>query len=144
MVPGNRLVLSWVGKEEALIRTPRGGYEWVSRDDPRVAEVRLLREVGTVGDAGPGRVSDNLLVLGDSYDALRALCRITEYAAWYRGKVKQVYVDPPFNTGQAFEAYDDALQHSVWLTMMRDRLRVLHKLMAPGSATQACVPRTSS
>ena len=131
MVPGNRLVLSWVGKEEALIRTPRGGYEWVSRDDPRVAEVRLLREVGTIGDAWPGRVSDNLLVLGDSYDALRALSRIPEYAAWYRGKVKQVYIDPPFNTGQAFEAYDDALQHSVWLTMMRDRLRVLHELMAP-------------
>lgn len=131
MIPGDRLMLSWVGKDQALIRTPRGGYEWVRRDDPRVAEVRLLREVRTVGDARPGRMSDNLLVLGDSYDALWALSRIPEYAARYRGRVKQVYIDPPFNTGQAFDAYDDALQHSVWLTMMRDRLRVLHDLMAP-------------
>ena len=131
MVPGDRLTLSWVGKDQTLIRTSRGGYEWVGRDDPRVAEVRLLHDVRSVGESGVDRAEDNLLILGDSYDAVRALTRIPEFGARYCGKVKLVYIDPPFNTGQAFDAYNDALQHSVWLTMMRDRLRVLHDLLEP-------------
>jgi adenine-specific DNA-methyltransferase len=131
MVPGDRLTLSWIGKDQALIRTSRGGYEWVSRDDPRVTEVRLLHDVAVVGETVQNCVADNLLILGDSYDALRALSRIPEYAVQYRGRVRQVYIDPPFNTGQAFTTFDDALEHSVWLTMMRDRLRVLHDLLAP-------------
>ena len=54
-----------------------------------------------------------------------------EYACHYAGKVKLIYIDPPFNTGQAFVSYDDALEHSVWLTMMRDRLLELKRLLAP-------------
>ena len=131
MVPGNRLTLSWIKKDQAIIRTHRGGYEWVSRDDPRVTEVRLLHDVYVVGESEQEQAADNLLILGDSYYALRALGRIPEYAARYRGKVTQIYIDPPFNTGQAFTEFDDALEHSVWLTMMRDRLRVLHELLAP-------------
>jgi adenine-specific DNA-methyltransferase len=131
MVPADRLTLSWIGKDKALIRTPRGGYDWVNRNDPRVAEVRLLRDFDVAGVAVHNKANENLLILGDSYDALRSLARIPEYAARYRGKVKQVYIDPPFNTGQAFVAFDDALEHSVWLTMMRDRLRVLHDLLSP-------------
>ena len=125
-----RLTLSWVGKDQSLLPTVSGGYEWVERDDPRVTEVRLLRDVGLVGEAeqSPG---NNLLITGDSYDALRALTHIPEYAKEYRGKVALVYIDPPFNTGQAFATYDDALEHSVWLTMMRDRLKVLHDLLLP-------------
>lgn len=46
-----------------------------------------------------------------------------EFAREYVGQVKLAYIDPPFNTGQAFTHYDDALEHSVWLTMMRDRIR---------------------
>lgn len=131
MVPGDRLTLSWIGKDQALIRTPQGGYEWASRDDPRVTEVRLLHDVAFVGETVQEHYTDNLLILGDSYDALRALSRIPEYAVQYRGQVGQVYIDPPFNTGQAFTTFDDALEHSVWLTMMRDRLRLLHDLLAP-------------
>lgn len=128
-----RLTLSWVGKDQALLGTAAGGYEWVARDDPRVAEVRLLHEEENVGkvNADPRGASDNLLIVGDSYNALHALARIPEYADEYRGRVKLVYIDPPFNTGQAFEHYDDALEHSVWLTMMRDRLLLIRDLLAP-------------
>lgn len=130
VTPPGRLTLSWVGKEKALIDTAAGGYEWVNRDDPRVAEVRLLRERDAVGVTEPGRVG-NLLVVGDAHEALLALIRVPEYAQELRGKVKLVYIDPPFNTGQAFAQYDDALEHSVWLTMMRDRLLLIRELLAP-------------
>lgn len=126
-----RLTLSWANKDKALLSLGESGcYEWVERDDPRVREVRLLDEVGRVGDAG-GASTDNLLIRGDSVDALRALVHTPEYAAQYRGKVKLVYIDPPFNTGQAFEHYDDSLEHSVWLGMMRERLVLIRELLAP-------------
>lgn len=133
MAGTGRLSLSWVGKDQALLGTPDGGYEWVDRDDPRVTEVRILHQIDLLGDvAAPTKsASDDLLIVGDSYDALHSLSRIPEYAAEYRGRVKLVYLDPPFNTGQAFEHYDDALEHSVWLTMMRDRLLLLRDLLAP-------------
>lgn len=127
-----RLTLSWVGKDQALLGTADGGYEWVGREDPRVTEVRVLHETDSVGEVGGTEAeSDNLLIVGDSYDALHSLTRIPEYADVYRGRVKLVYIDPPFNTGQAFEHYDDALEHSVWLTMMRDRLLLIRDLLAP-------------
>ena len=83
-----------------------------------------------VGDAA-GERSDNLLVRGDSLDALRVFVRTPEYAEVYRGKMKLVYIDPPFNTGQAFEHYGDSLEHSVWLGMMRERLVLIRELLAP-------------
>lgn len=131
MPPVGRLTLSWIGKDQALLGTPEGAYEWVERDDPRITEVRLLRQTEGVGDLGKVPEADNLLIVGDSYTTLRALAHIPEYASEYKGKVRQVYIDPPFNTGQAFAQYDDALEHSVWLTMMRDRLRAIHELMSP-------------
>ncbi|RBQ12124.1 site-specific DNA-methyltransferase [Spongiactinospora rosea] len=128
-----RLALSWVGRDESLLNTADGGYEWVSRQDPRVTEIRLLREIGKTGEV-TGTSSDNLLIQGDNYSALQALTRTPEYSREYRGKVKLVYIDPPFNTGQAFEHYDDSLEHSVWLTMMRDRLLLIRELLAPGGS----------
>lgn len=125
-----RLTLSWANKDKALLSHGESGYEWVERDDPRVNEVRLLGEVSLVGDTA-GTPGDNLLIRGDSLDALRALVRTPEYAEVYRGKVKLVYIDPPFNTGQAFEHYDDSLEHSVWLGMMRERLVLIRELLAP-------------
>jgi adenine-specific DNA-methyltransferase len=98
MTPGSRLTLSWVGKDQALILTPGGGYQLVGRDDPRFTEVRLLRDAGSVGEQAPNQAG-NLLIRGDSYKAVRALGCIPEYAAQCRGKVTQIYIDPPFNTG---------------------------------------------
>lgn len=133
MPKAGRLTLSWVGKDEALLGTADGGYEWVPRDDPRVTEVRTLRETDAVGEirSKSDVTRDNLLIVGDSYDAMHSLARVPEYAKEYRGRVKLVYIDPPFNTGQAFAHYDDALEHSVWLTMMRDRLLLIRELLAP-------------
>lgn len=125
-----RLTLSWANKDMALLSDGAAGYEWVDRDDPRAREVRLLDEIGRVGELA-GDASDNLLIRGDSMDALRALVHSPEYAAEYRGKVKLIYIDPPFNTGQAFEHYDDSLEHSVWLGMMRERLVLIRELLAP-------------
>lgn len=128
-----RLTLSWVNKERALLGTEAGAYEWVDRDDPRVCEVRLLEPVDSVGEVGPEtqRAADNMLIAGDNLHALRSLTKLPEYAGEYLGKIKLVYIDPPFNTGQAFAHYDDALEHSVWLTMMRDRLTLIRDLLTP-------------
>lgn len=125
----NRLALTWMNQDQALLPDGKGGYEWVQQDDPRVTEVRLLDETMIVGDV-TGTSTDNLLIAGDAYDALHALNRIPEYAEKYKGKVKLVYIDPPFNTGQAFEQYDDNFEHSVWLTVFRDRIRQIARLMA--------------
>ena len=130
MSPAGRLTLSWVGKDQALLAVG-SGYEWVDRDDPRVTEVRCFHRDDLVGEVEKSSPKNNLLIHGDSYEALRALANIPEFSSEYRGKVGMVYIDPPFNTGQAFANYDDTLEHSVWLTMMRDRLKVLHELLAP-------------
>jgi adenine-specific DNA-methyltransferase len=98
-----------------------------------VSEVRLLREAGTVGvtEADDRRSADNILIQGDALHALTSLVSLPEFAEEYAGKVKLVYIDPPFNTGQTFGQYDDNLKHSVWLTMMRDRLLQIRDLLSP-------------
>lgn len=106
-----------------------GGYQWVEREDPGVTAVRLLEDGDRVGEV-TGTPADNLLIQGENYHALHALARIPEYAERYLGQVKLVYIDPPFNTGQAFEHYDDSLEHSVWLGMMRERLLLIRGLLA--------------
>jgi adenine specific DNA methylase Mod len=67
---------------------------------------------------------DNRLVFGDNLLALKALEQ--EFA----GKVKCVFIDPPYNTGSAFTHYDDGVEHSIWLGLMRDRLEILRRLLA--------------
>jgi adenine-specific DNA-methyltransferase len=124
-----RLTLSWSNDDRSLISNGDSGYQWVPRDDPRVREIRLIDEVDRIGDVSR-TADDNLLIRGDSLDALRALVYSPEYAAAYRGKVKLIYIDPPFNTGEAFEQYDDSLEHSVWLGMMRERLILIRELLA--------------
>jgi adenine-specific DNA-methyltransferase len=134
--PSGQLILNWTNKDQALLAHEDGSYEWVPKRDRRVAEVRLLHEAGSVGEVFPEpvRVQDNLLIRGDSLNALTALTKLPEFAAEYEGKVKLCYLDPPFNTGQSFEHYDDGLEHSVWLTMMRDRLALVKKLLAPNGS----------
>lgn len=128
-----RLELTWTNKHLSLLAHEDGTYEWLSRSDYRVAETRLLHDVGTVGETQPDsvRATDNLLIRGDALYALTSLARLPEFSREYGGKVKLAYFDPPFNTQQAFAHYDDALEHSVWLTMMRDRLVQTKALLAP-------------
>ena len=140
-MPGyeGRLELTWTNKYKRLLAAENGAYEWVGPSDYRVAEVRLLEDVGAVGDVGPERASDNLLIRGDALNALRSLARLPEFATHYLGKIKLAYLDPPFNTQQSFLHYDDNLEHSVWLTMMRDRLAQIRELLAPdGSVWVHC------
>jgi len=129
-----RLELTWTNKQLRLLAHEDGSYEWVPPSDYRVAEVRLLDDVATVGAVGRTRASDNLLIRGDALNALRSLAGLPEFAAEYLGKVKLAYLDPPFNTQQSFLHYDDALEHSVWLTMMRDRLAQIRELLAPNGS----------
>jgi len=139
--PSGRLELTWTNKHLRLLADQEGGYQWVPPSDYRVAEVRLLHDVEEVGETRSerSRAQDNLLVTGDALNALTSLCELPELAREYVGNVKLVYLDPPFNTQQAFEHYDDALEHSVWLTMMRDRLLQIRKLLSPdGSVWVHC------
>ncbi len=129
MTHSGRLELTWTNKDKRLHTTAEGGYEWVDPADPRVTEVRLIDEVDRVGEIDVER--PNLLIHGDALHALTALHRIPELAEAYAGKVRLVYIDPPFNTGQAFANYDDNLEHSVWLSMLRDRLEQIRPLLAP-------------
>ncbi|MFN8204490.1 MAG: site-specific DNA-methyltransferase [Solirubrobacteraceae bacterium] len=124
-----RLELTWTNKDLCLLAHEDGSYEWVPHTDYRVAEVRLLHEAGEVG-SGP----DNLLISGDALNALHSLAEISAYADQYVGKIRLAYLDPPFNTRQSFLHYDDALEHSVYLTMMRDRLMQVRRMLAPNGS----------
>jgi adenine-specific DNA-methyltransferase len=122
------LELTWPHKNGRLL------YEYDKNGNPHptfeevlcTPEPRALVDVLQVGSE-KGREWDdasNLLIRGDNLTALETLKR------YYAGKIKLIYIDPPFNTGQAFEEYDDGLEHSIWLTMMRDRLELLRELLA--------------
>lgn len=129
-----RLELVWPGKDQFLL-TPSGDDGkpvWVDRDHPAAHEVRLTEFTGAhghVNDTDP--YADNLVFTGDSLDVLRVLCEVPEYRQHYRGKVRQIYIDPPFNTGVTFQHYDDWMEHSTWLSFMRDRLQLMQELLAP-------------
>jgi adenine-specific DNA-methyltransferase len=127
-----RLELTWTNKPLRLVAQDDGSYEWLPPTDYRVAEVRLLNDVTAVGETrcDPRRARDNLLIQGDALNALTSLIELPEFSREYLGKVRLVYLDPPFNTQQSFLHYDDALEHSVWLTMMRDRLTQVKELLA--------------
>ncbi|MGP1692983.1 MAG: site-specific DNA-methyltransferase, partial [Giesbergeria sp.] len=83
---------------------------------------RLLEPISTHGDAQSA--ADNLLIQGDNLEALKALL------PFYRGQVKCIFIDPPYNTKSAFEHYDDNLEHSQWLSMMLPRLQLLRELLS--------------
>lgn len=96
---------------------------WINDKDARAraknVPFHLLNHVRTYGDES----AENLLVHGDNLTALRALL------PFYKGKVKCIYIDPPYNTGSAFEHYDDNLEHSQWLSMMVPRLQLLREFL---------------
>lgn len=135
--PKGRLELTWMGKDSALIPVEDGKYDYsfVDPNDPRALEVKSIEVLEQVGQVdGPTGANENLLIIGDSGDALRSLGTIPEYHDKYAGQVKLVYIDPPFNTEQTFEHYADQLEHSIWLTMMRDRIRDIKPLLAPDAS----------
>ncbi|MCK5927962.1 MAG: site-specific DNA-methyltransferase [Nocardioides sp.] len=131
---GPRLELTWPNKDKFLLvpKDDTGKPVWVDRDHPAASEVRLADFTDAVGDVNESDPhANNLLFTGDSLDVLRILNEVPEYRREYRGKVKLVYIDPPFNTGQAFAHYDDWMDHSTWLSFMRDRLLLIRELLAP-------------
>lgn len=138
------LELTWTNKSKALLSTGDGNYDYTfaERSDYRVSEVRLLHEVEKVEAAQSGNrpeglsppTTDNLLITGDAMHVLDALTKVPEYARQYVAKVKLVYIDPPFNTGQVFDNYEDNIEHSIWLTLLRDRLRQIKPLLADGGS----------
>lgn len=107
----SRLELTWIGKDNRPQVEPRVLLEDVARSYHRAERLT---------DA---RVFENRLIYGDNLLALKTL------EQEFSGKVKCIYIDPPFNTGEAVEHYEDGLEHSVWLSIMRDRISVLHSLL---------------
>jgi adenine-specific DNA-methyltransferase len=99
--------LNWLGDRKA-------------RQAARHVQYRLLQPVAEVGTPG----SENLLIQGDNLDALKSLLPL------YAGRVKCIFIDPPYNTRSAFEHYDDNLEHSQWLSMMYPRLVLLRELLS--------------
>jgi adenine-specific DNA-methyltransferase len=99
---------------------------WLTRDDDLKtaarAPYRLLTEDPSLGYGDPD--TSNMLIQGDNLEALKALL------PFYAGRVKCIYIDPPYNTRSAFEHYDDNLEHSRWLAMMWPRLELLRELLA--------------
>ena len=100
----NKLELTWVGKNLNQKIEPR---------------ILIHDKEKSYGDHN----SENLLIHGDNLLALKALEKD------YTGKINLIYIDPPYNTGNAFEYYDDNLEHSIWLNMMNERIKILYRLL---------------
>ena len=108
----NKLELTWVGKDERQRPEPR-----ILMEDQKLS----YHADYSYGDADQ---FNNRLIFGDNLLALKALEQ--EFA----GKVKCICIDPPYNTGTAFTHYDDGLEHSIWLSLMRDRLEIMYRLLS--------------
>ena len=105
----NRLELTWIGKNKQENVEPR---------------ILIEDKEKSYGDPN----SDNMLIHGDNLIALKSL------ESKFTNAIKCIYIDPPYNTGSAFEHYDDNLEHSIWLNLMKNRLELLKKLLAPSGS----------
>ena len=112
MTKKTKLELTWPGKEDRPKLEPR-----ILIEDPDKSTHAAARR----SDAD---IFDNMLIKGDNLLALKAL------EADFAGKVKCVFIDPPYNTGSAFKHYDDGLEHSLWLSLIRDRLEIIRRLLS--------------
>ncbi len=101
--------LTWAGKEHATTEANSVPYRLLERDESLC-----------YGDATAG----NIIVQGDNLAALKALM------PYYRGRVRCIYIDPPYNTHSAFEHYDDSVEHSTWLSLMYPRLELLREMLS--------------
>ena len=102
---------------------------WIGKDESPKLEPRILIEDPDLSYHSKHKISendlfDNKIIFGDNLLALKALEQD------YTGKVKCIYIDPPYNTGSAFEYYDDGVEHSIWLSLIRDRLMLLKNLLS--------------
>jgi adenine-specific DNA-methyltransferase len=111
MTMPSRLELTWIGKERR------------ARLEPRILLEDLKRSYHAPERVTDQDLFDNRLIMGDNLLALKALEQD------FTGKVKCIYIDPPYNTGAAFAHFDDGLEHSLWLSLMRDRLEILWRLL---------------
>lgn len=107
-----RLELTWIGKDIRPKLEPR-----ILLEDPEIS-------YHAAHQVSENDIFDNRLIFGDNLLALKAL------ESEFTGKVKCVFIDPPYNTGSAFEHYDDGIEHSLWLGLMRDRLEILRNLLS--------------
>lgn len=114
MAEKQKLELTWIGKGEEPKLEPR---------------ILLYDKEKSYGDQN----TENMLIHGDNLLALRALEQD------YAGKIKCIYIDPPYNTGSAFEHYDDNLEHSIWLSMMKSRLNLLRNLLSEDGSIWASI-----
>ena len=115
MTHKQRLELTWIGKDIRPKLEPR-----ILLEDPEKSYHAAQR-------MGDHDIFDNQLIFGDNLLALKAL------EQEFTGKVKCIFIDPPYNTGSAFSHYDDGLEHSIWLSLMRDRLEILRNLLFKGN-----------
>lgn len=107
-----RLELTWIGKDER------------PRLEPRILLEDLTLSYHASTRHSSSDVFDNRLIFGDNLLALKAL------EQHYSGKIRCIFIDPPYNTGSAFEHFDDGLEHSIWLGMVRDRIELLYRLLS--------------
>ncbi len=112
----NKLELTWIDKYD--------------KHDPLEPRILIENEEYSYGHPETGVLPNgkpwngNMLIHGDNLLALKALEQD------FAGQIKCIYIDPPYNTGSAFEQYDDGLEHSIWLSLMRDRLEVIYNLLS--------------
>ena len=107
-----KLELTWIGKDKRPRLEPRVLVEDAAKSHHAATRRRDGKDI-----------FDNMLIHGDNLLALKAL------EQQFTGKVKCIYIDPPYNTGNAFEHYDDGLEHSIWLGLMRERITQLYNLL---------------
>lgn len=106
-----KLELTWIGKEHRPRLEPR-----ILIEEPNLSHYASIRREDDQ--------FDNVLIRGDNLLGLKAL------ESGFSGRVKCAYLDPPYNTGSAFEHYDDGIEHSVWLSLLRDRLQIVERLLS--------------
>lgn len=109
---------------------------WVGKDERPRLEPRILIEDPTKSYGDPK--AGNMLIFGDNLLALRALEQD------FAGQIKCACIDPPYNTGSAFTHYDDGLEHSIWLSLIRDRIEIIHRLLSDYGSLWITIDDTES
>ena len=115
--------LDWLNRADAFTTEAKVPYRLLEQELVHGTSVRAQLTPVRAEPAEAGGIHDNLLILGDNLEALKALL------PFYRGQVKCIFIDPPYNTKSAFEHYDDNLEHAQWLSMMLPRLQLLRELL---------------